>query len=218
MKNLTLGFKLKLTKILLPAIAMLALINSQSAIAWDIYVIQGTGLATLNGKPAKVGDKFQGSDVLATGANTKVKLLEGRSVMVVGENTQVSAETKKLGKINLVATDKDTNPQIFLKSGKLRFQIDKSEAPKYRFRIPSVVAGVRGTEFFMSAAKDKEVLCVLEGEVGAKIISNNQEAKVEKGIGWIREGNKEGILIKTTEQQRAEWVAATDLTSEGGAQ
>ena len=189
-----------------------------SAQAWDIYVISGAGLVTINGKPAKIGDKFQGSDVLATGANTKVKLLEGHSVMVVAEKTEVSAETKKLGKIALVATDKDTNPQLFLKSGKLRFQIDKPEAAKYRFRIPSVVAGVRGTEFFMSASKEKEVLCVLEGEVGAKIISNNKEAKVEKGIGWIREGNKEGILIQTTEQQRADWVSSTDIPAAGGAQ
>lgn len=212
------SLNVQLFRILAPGLVLFPLLFSFSAQAWDIYVIHGTGLVTLNGKPAKVGDKFQGSDLLATGANTKVKLLEGHSVMIVGENTQVSAETKKLGKIKLVATDKDTNPQLFLKSGKLRFQIDKAEAPKYRFRIPSVVAGVRGTEFFMSASKDKEVLCVLEGEVGAKIISNNQEAKVEKGIGWIREGDKEGILIQTTEKQRGDWVADTDFAAPGGAQ
>ncbi len=179
--------------------------------AWTILVISKPGLVSINGTPGKVGDKLKESDVVVTGKNTKVKLIEGRSILVIGESSKVSIETKKLGKIKIVETDKETLPQVFLQAGKARFQIDSAEAKKYRFRIPSVVSGVRGTEFFLSASTEKEILCVLEGEVGAKIISNQQEAKVTKGIGWIREGEKEGILIETTEEQRKDWVQATDL-------
>jgi hypothetical protein len=154
-------------------------------------------------------------DTVKTAAGVRVKLQEGFSIMVIGEKSEVAIETSNVSKINLVQTDSEKLEQISLKSGMLRMQVDKKDAAKFRYRIPSVVAGVRGTQFFMSASPDKEVLCVIEGEVGAKIVSSGAEAKVEKGIGWIREGHKDGILVKTSDAQRAQWVDQTDIVSSG---
>lgn len=185
--------------------------------AWTVIVISGNGATTSNRQPIKVGMEFNVGQSIQTPPGVKVKLQEGFSIMVIGENSEVFIENSHIPKIKLVSSDSEKLAQISLKRGVMRLQVDKKEATKFRYSIPSVVAGVRGTQFFMSAKPEKEVLCVLEGEVGAKIIKSGAETKVEKNIGWIREGEKEGILVKTSEEDRAKWIDATEIQG-GGAQ
>lgn len=187
----------------------------KQANAWTVLVVSGNGGATIKGQPLKVGMNLKLGDAVKTAAGVKVKLQEGFSIMVIGEKSELAIELSDVPKIKLVSNDSEKLEQIALKNGVVRFQIDKKEATKFRYRIPSVVAGVRGTQFFMSASPEKEVLCVIEGEVGAKIVHSGAEAKVEKNIGWIREGNKDGVLVKTSDEQRSKWVEATDIAASG---
>lgn len=187
----------------------------KQANAWTVLVVSGSGGATVKGQPLKVGMNLKLGDTVKTAAGVKVKLQDGFSIMVIGEKSELAIELSDISKIKLVSSDSEKLEQIALKNGVVRFQIDKQEATKFRYRIPSVVAGVRGTQFFMSASPEKEVLCVIEGEVGAKIMRSGLEAKVEKNIGWIREGNKDGVLVNTSEEQRSKWVESTDIASTG---
>lgn len=183
---------------------------SFSGHAWTVMVLSSEPKAEwINAKgekqPLKVGQFLNYGDTVITGAGTKVKMIENHSVMVIGEKTTLKIEEPE---------KKDGPPSqitLNLSAGKARFVVDKGEAKKYRYRIPSIVAGVRGTEFVLTAATEKEVLCVLEGEVGAEIVASGAQATVKKNIGWIREGNQEGKLLPTTSEQRQNWVKATSL-------
>jgi hypothetical protein len=183
---------------------------SISGHAWTVMVISSNPKAEwLNVKGEKqnlkVGQFLNFGDTVITGAGTKVKMIENHSVMVIGENTTMKIEepAKKDGPPSPITMN--------LIAGKARFEVGKTEAAKYRYRIPSVVAGVRGTQFVMAAAAEKEVLCVLEGEVGAEVLKNGAKAVVKKNSGWIREGEHEGQVLETTDEQRANWVKATSL-------
>jgi hypothetical protein len=188
----------------------MVLLSAISSHAWTVMVLSsGAKAEWINVKnekaPLKVGQFLNYGDTIVTGENTKIKLLENHSVLVVGEKTTLKIEEplKKDGPPSPITMN--------LMSGKARFTVDKTEAEKYRYRIPSIVAGVRGTEFVLTASAEKEVLCVLEGEVGAEIIASGAKATVKKNIGWIREGGQEGKLLPTTPEQRKNWVQATSL-------
>jgi len=187
---------------------------SISGHAWTVMVLSNqakTEWINVKGEkqPLKVGQFLNFGDTVITGAGAKVKMIENHSVLVMGEKTTLKIEEP-------VKKDGPPSPVIMnLLSGKVRFTIDKTEAAKYRYRIPSVVAGVRGTEFVLTASPEKEVLCVLEGEVVAQIIASGVQANVKKNIGWIREGGQEGKLLETTQDQRKSWVQATSLELAG---
>jgi hypothetical protein len=191
-------------------VLFLAAFVSISGHAWTVMVISSNPKAEwvdVKGEKhnLKIGQFLNYGDSIITGAGTKVKMIENYSVMVIGENTTLKIEEPE---------KKDGPPSpltLNLIAGKARFKVDKTEAAKYRYRIPSIVAGVRGTEFVLTAATEKEVLCVLEGEVGAEIIKSGAKAVVKKNIGWIREGDQEGKLLPTTTEQRESWVKATSL-------
>lgn len=187
-----------------------ALFVSVSAHAWTVMVISSGAKVdwiNVNAEKAalKVGQFLNFGDTIITGPGAKVKMIENHSVMVIGENSTLKIEepVKKDGPPSEITLN--------LQAGKARFTVDKTEAKKYQYRIPSIVAGVRGTEFVLTASPEKEVLCVLEGEVGAEIIASGAKAVVKKNIGWIREGNQEGKLLPTTPDQRKGWVQATSL-------
>ncbi|MEZ0393000.1 MAG: FecR domain-containing protein [Pseudobdellovibrionaceae bacterium] len=180
-----------------------------SANAWTVIVMTKPNAQWINvldeKNPLKVGQFLAFGDTVITGPGTKLKLVEQHSVMVIGENSTVKIEESPY---------KDGVPHpatLFLQNGTLRLQVDPPEAKKYRYKIPSIVAGVRGTEFVLAASKEKEVLCVLEGSVEAEISATKKKAVVKKNIGWIREGLDEGKLLPTTVEQRQEWVKATSL-------
>lgn len=181
---------------------------SSTSFAWTVMVVRGSE-ATFQSKdgatkPLKVGQVLAEGDRVKSGKESKVKLVENKSVVVVAENSNLI----------LKAADKSTEENLttlFLEKGNLRVQVDKPEAAKFKFRIPSIVAGVRGTEFFMSASIEKEILCVLEGSVNAYEIATKGRAVVEKNIGWIREGNQPGKLLPTSDEQRAGWISKTNV-------
>jgi hypothetical protein len=192
------------------SVLLLSLAISHAAKAWTVMVLSSKPSAiwvNVKGEktPLKVGQFLGPGDIVVTGAGTKVKLIENHSVMVIGENTNLkfSEPEKKDGPPSPVT--------ITILNGKVRFKVDKTEAQKYKYRIPSIVAGVRGTEFVLTSSMEKEVLCVLEGEVGAEIVASGAKAVVQKNIGWIREGNQEGRLLPTTPEQRKSWVDATSI-------
>ncbi len=181
-----------------------------SAKAWTVMVISSNPKATWidvnsQSQPLKVGQFLGVGDTVVTGAGTKVKLIENYSVMVIGENSRMKIEE---------SPTKDGPPTpatLNLSAGKMRLQVGPTEAKKYNYRIPSIVAGVRGTEFILTASPEKEVLCVLDGEVAAEVLSSGAKAVVKKNTGWIREGKEEGKILPTTYEQRKPWIQATSF-------
>jgi hypothetical protein len=161
--------------------------------------------AELNGKsiPLKLGMAIAEGTQITTGAETKAKFVEAHSVVVLGENSKwqiLPAEASAQG-----------HPVLKLALGNSRIQVDHPEAQKYKFAIPSAVAGVRGTEFFMSASADKEILCVLEGEVLATATDTQEETSLKKGMGWVKDGKGPAKIFQITDQQKFKWLSSTSF-------
>jgi hypothetical protein len=182
---------------------------SFQAKAWTVMVMANSNAEWIDvdsqRQALRVGKFLNIGDTIISGAGNKIKLIDNHSVMVIGENSKVRIEEpeRKSGMPEPVV--------MTLVQGKVRFTVDKTEAQKYRYQLPSIVAGVRGTEFVLTASPDKEVLCVLDGEVAAEIKATGAKATVKKNIGWIREGKEEGKLLPITPEQRKDWVKATTL-------
>lgn len=157
--------------------------------------------------PLKLGATLNEGDIIET-QNSKLKLVESGSILVIAENTSLRL-TPPINK------DAKSLPAIDLLKGKVRAQISKDIAPKYIYKIPSAVAGIRGTEFFMSASTAKEVICVLEGLVEAnELIGEKRTAPLAQNKGWIREGEKAPVIVDVNAEDRAGWIKATTITSD----
>lgn len=177
-----------------------------SARAWNVEALSGKEAQRTNLKGQKQvllkGDKLNEGDVIET-QNSRVKLKFSESTYIIAENSA----------LRWSASDANSKaPTLDLLKGKSRALIDKITAPKFRYKIPSAVAGIRGTEFFMSASPEKEVICVLEGTVEAEeLIGEKRKAALTENKGWIREGDKPPVIIETSEKQRIDWKKATEF-------
>jgi hypothetical protein len=175
--------------------------------AWTVMVIKGSGSAQLTqgAEPARklrVGEKIKESAVIETTA-AKVRLVNGAAVLVIGENTS----------FQIAPPDAEsTLPSLKVNKGKVRATVSPEIASQFNYRIPSAIAGVRGTELFLSASAEKEVICVLEGKVEAReLIKQKRTVELKQNIGWIREGDKEPVVVETSAKERQQWQEATSL-------
>lgn len=146
---------------------------------------------------AQIGIKLETGTRVKTGPGVKLKFIENKSVLVVGENSEMILEKKKAGEF------------VHLNFGRLRVEVDKAEAKKYQYSIPSAVVGVRGTEIFLLASDKKEVMCVLEGKVEATIHSTQAQTQISGGQGWIREDDPKGKVVNLTTEDLTKWKSST---------
>lgn len=113
---------------------------------------------------AKVGQKVQSKQVVLSSTDGKAKLIYAHGdVVIVGPATAVV--------IPIASNEKNSKKEMPLMYGKIRSVIDK-EGPLSNIKIktPSAVAGVRGTDLYVSynPAQDKTEVQVLRGEVEVK--------------------------------------------------
>lgn len=153
---------------------------------------------------ADFGDELSGTDVVVTGA-------DGTAIISVGER----AEIKLRENTSVLVSQVGDVGQVELRSGSVFARVARvagavvGSRPSFEVRTRSVVAGVRGTEFFVAFGRTIEEepdiwLCVNEGTVEVAIPSTGQTTLVEEG---------EGINIlagtRATDPRFYEWT--TDL-------
>jgi hypothetical protein len=153
---------------------------------------------------ADFGDSVMLSDRIATGpAATVIVRINEASQVKLRENTTV------------VVNEIDGTGEVELRSGGVFAHVVRTTASltsrrsSFRVRTPTVVAGVRGTQFFVAYGRTIEDapdlwLCVNEGSVEVSIPETGQTTLVEEG---------EGINIlasrRATDPRFYEWT--TDL-------
>ncbi|MCK5673669.1 MAG: FecR domain-containing protein [Spirochaetales bacterium] len=127
---------------------------------------------------------FQG-DILKTGNNALLILeLNNKSELKLRENTILVLES----------TGKETS--LILNIGSVFSRVNKMVNGSFSIRTPSMVAGVRGTEFFVAYGRtiDSEPdiwLCVNEGSVNVSLTKSGDSVIVNEGEGInIISGNK----------------------------
>ena len=127
---------------------------------------------------------FQG-DILKTADNSLLIVeLSSSSKLKLKGNTILALET----------TGKEAS--LFLNKGSVFAKVKKLLIGTFTIRTPSMVAGVRGTEFFVAYGRTIETepdvwLCVNEGAVDVSLTKTGESVLVEEGKGVnILSGNK----------------------------
>lgn len=127
---------------------------------------------------------FQG-DILETGENSLLILeLNNKGELKLRENTILVLE----------GTGRETS--LILNRGSVFSRVNKIVNGSFSIRTPSMVAGVRGTEFFVAYGRtigtEPDVwLCVNEGAVDVSLTKTGESVLVKEGEGInILSGNK----------------------------
>lgn len=170
--------------------------------AWTVLAKTGGKAVLLRGKnehDLRVGTRVQAGDVIAT-IDSRLKLVRGTSVIRIGENTSLT--WKKENK----------SPDVLkITAGSSRIIIDSKEAKKFQFALPSAVAGVRGTDFYLKATSQKELICVLAGLVEVTDKETKKSFNVSGGQGWVREGTNPATVTSNNPEQVQKWILSTEI-------
>jgi hypothetical protein len=160
------------------AILFAALVISPRSLAADavpgraeVRAIKGTATYSTNGGPARAlraGMILRSGSTIRTGSNSSVDLFLGVSagVVRVGENSTVAFD-----KLTLKDTGADTvvEVQMHLSDGEMYFKVNKlSKASRYEIKMPTGVAGIRGTKgclSFRQSGNRKPPITLLEGRL-----------------------------------------------------
>ena len=137
----------------------------------EVRAIKGDATVTTNGGaalPLQRGAVLYSGAVIKTGHNSSVDLFLGRSA----GNVRVAEDsTLILDKLLLTETGADTavEMQLHLPDGEMYFDVNKlSKASRYEIKMPSGVAGIRGTRGCLSARpgnRNKPPIILLEGKL-----------------------------------------------------
>lgn len=134
---------------------------------------------------AEFGMSVFQKDVLVTKSN---------SLLIIQLNQRGELKLKEDTILVLDNMDKDTS--LVLNQGSVFSRVNKLVNKTFSIRTPSMVAGVRGTEFFVAYGRTIETepdvwLCVNEGSVDVSITKTGESVLVKEGEGInILSGNK----------------------------
>ena len=139
---------------------------------------------------------FQG-DILKTGSN---------SLLIIELNSKGELKLRGNTILILETTGKDTS--LILNRGSVFSRVNRLVNGSFSVRTPGMVAGVRGTEFFVAYGRRVETepdvwLCVNEGSVNVALTKTGESVIVKEGEGInILSGRKltEPVLYPWTEE------------------
>ncbi len=143
--------------------------------------------------PVEKNMPLEEGDLLRTGSGAFAEILiDDGSLLKVEENTEIA-----LDELSADSETKRIESTIFLKIGRLLSNIVRFTYPGSRFDIetPTMVAGVRGTEFVVETAdSEKTDVGVFEGEVAVTGFDEQGELAGESGV-VLRKGHQTSVLI-----------------------
>jgi FecR protein len=149
---------------------------------------------------------FEG-EVIIRRANTKIEadfglpvsqgdILEtsNNSLLIIQLNSKGELKLKENTILELESVNRETS--LVLSRGSVFSRVKKIVNGSFSIETPSMVAGVRGTEFFVAYGRTIEAepdiwLCVNEGSVDVSLIKTGESVLVKEGEGInILSGNK----------------------------
>lgn len=194
----------------LAVVGLLAQFITSVAFSWTIQKSQGGVTLKVKGKrqAAAEGTVLKEGDSIDTAADGKMQLHDGESDLWLGSSTTFTVHAltnedfSKMGRLDLI-------------KGKLRAKFKRPSGPQdypYEVKTKSVVAGVRGTEFFVAVEGAEEKVCTLEGLVRVSSVKSAAESwDVAAGHGLFIKPNEMPKVRETSAEQAKKWVDATSL-------
>lgn len=134
----------------------------------EVRSVKGMALWSTNDvlpRPLKVGTILGSGATITTGTNSIVDLFLGASagVIRIAESSTLSLDSLK---ITETGADKKVEVQLDLPDGEMYFNVNKlSKASRYEIKMPTGVAGIRGTKgsFNSRPGSTKPPIVLLEG-------------------------------------------------------
>lgn len=177
---------------------------SELSFGWSIK--KSTGKFEIKGPKGKTAADLVVGQSVITGLDGKVLLMDGESEVWIGpsSNFQIyryaDPEASVVGRLDLIA-------------GKLRAKFKRPSGPEafpYEVKTRSVVAGVRGTEFFIEVDSLDEKVCTLEGLVRVSSLRSAAESwDVAAGHGLFIKPREMPKVRETPLEQQKKWIEAT---------
>lgn len=167
--------------------------------------------------PLAPGTTLNARDAVRTGANARllVRLAEGSSVKL-GENGVLHLDE--------IVTRKDDGvfaAALNVLKGAFRFTtaiLQKTRRRDVSITIATVTAGIRGTDVWGKAATDKDIVCLIEGDIE---VMRGADAPVRmdqpKSFYVAPKGQAPLPVAPVTDAQLAQWAAETEIEAGRGA-
>lgn len=192
------------------ALFLLAQLFTSMAYGWTIQKSAGAVTLKVKGKkqPAANGTVLKEGDTVETGADGKAQIQDGESEVWLAPSTTFTVHA-------LTNEDFSKKGRLDLIMGKLRAKFKRPSGPQdypYEVKTKSVVAGVRGTEFFVAVEGAEEKVCTLEGLVRVSSAKSAAEYwDVAAGHGLFIKPNEMPKVRETSADQAKKWVDATSF-------
>jgi hypothetical protein len=167
--------------------------------------------------PLAPGTALAARDAVRTGANARllVRLAEGSSVKL-GENGVLH--------LDQIVTRKDDGvfaAALNVLQGAFRFTtaiLQKAHRRDVSITIATVTAGIRGTDVWGKAASDKDIVCLIEGDIE---VTRGTDAPIRmdqpKSFYVAPKGQAPLPVAPVTDAQLAQWAAETEIEEGRGA-
>jgi hypothetical protein len=144
------------------------------------------------------GNTIQEGDRISTGDRSLIVIqISDRDIVRVSSNSILEIRTISNG----------SDVKLYLERGEVISKVSRLEKNEsYMVQTPTVIAGVRGTEFSVSASAKEERVAVLKGNVAVNYAA--EEKKLQKKEA-IAAGGNTIIINKSSDQTLLETVAIT---------
>lgn len=200
------------TTITAAAMALICFLSANAS-AWTVHKVEGSvqlidvhSAKASGGSTVQVAVELKAGQGLQTGADGKVQLVDGESEIWIAPSSRFEVH-------QLADLEKSKMGRLDLLKGRLRAKFKRPSGPEvypYEVKLHSVVAGVRGTEFFVEVDGGKEQVCTLEGLVRVSAVKSAAESwDVAAGHGlYIKPGEMPKVRETAADQQK-KWIEAT---------
>lgn len=167
--------------------------------------------------PLAPGMALTARDALRTGANARllVRLAEGSSVKL-GENGVL-----RLDEIVTREDDGVFAAAMNVLKGAFRYTtavLRKARRREVSITVATLTAGVRGTDLWGKAAEDKDIVCLIEGEIE---VTRGTDAPIRmdqpKSFYVAPKGQPPLPVAPVTDAQLSQWAAETEIAAGQGA-
>jgi len=201
------------------AAAMLGVAAASAAQDAVVEAVQMPAWVERDGRrlPLAPGMALESRDALRTGPDARLllTLAEGSSVKL-GENA--------LLRLDAIATRREDgffSAAMDVIAGAFRFTtaaIAKTRRRDVSVRIATATAGIRGTDLWGKAASDRDIICLIEGEIevtrGADVpITMDQP----RSFYVAPKGQPPLPVAPVSDEQLAQWAAETEIGADTGA-
>jgi len=205
------------------SLAILIILMAAPAVAQQAGIIQGMQMpAWIERKGAKApvspGMLIESGDRIQTGSGARILLnLDEGSLVKLGENADFTVRDV----IRAETSDGVFSGFLDVVKGAFRFTttlISKSQRRNLIIRVSAVTAGIRGTDLWGKAAPDKDIVCLINGDINVQHQGQEPFRMNQPLSFYIAPKNAPAKPVSPVDpQQLKRWATEVELTNDDGA-